>query len=88
MSYYRTPEHRAMRAELIRRWKPWEKSTGPKSLEGKKRAAMRGYKGGTRGLIRAMAGELRRQEQSRRNFLDANVEVDAFNETSVDEIVG
>ena len=28
MSYYRTPEHRAMRAELIRRWKPWEKSPG------------------------------------------------------------
>ena len=49
---------------------------------------MRGYKGGTRGLIRAMASELRRQEQSRRNFLDAKVEVDAFNETSVDEIVG
>ena len=37
MSYYRTPEHRAMRAELIRRWKPWEKSTGPKSPEGKAR---------------------------------------------------
>lgn len=59
MSYYRTPEHRAMRAELIRRWKPWEKSTGPKSPEGKAQSARRGYKGGTRGLLRKVARVLR-----------------------------
>lgn len=35
MSYFRTPEHRARRAELIRQWKPWEKSTGPRTVEGK-----------------------------------------------------
>ena len=56
MSYIRTPEHRALRAELIRRWKPWEKSTGPKTAEGKARSAMRGYKGGQREMLR----ELRR----------------------------
>ena len=38
MSYYRTAEHRKLRAELIRRWKPWEKSTGPKSSAGKARS--------------------------------------------------
>ena len=88
MSYYRTPEHRAMRAELIKRWKPWEKSTGPKSLEGKERAAMRGYKGGTRVLFRALAGELRRQEQWRKTCLDTEVKIELINESSVDKIVG
>ncbi len=59
MSYIRTPEHRALRAELIRRWKPWEKSTGPKTPEGKKKAAMRGFKGAERALIRRVAQSLR-----------------------------
>ena len=64
MSYYRTPEHRAMRAELIRRWKPWEKSTGPKSSEGKARSAMRGFKGGTRETLRELAKILREQAEA------------------------
>ncbi len=59
MSYVRTPEHRALRAELIRRWKPWEKSTGPRSPEGKTRSAMRGYKGGKRNQLQELARVLR-----------------------------
>jgi len=61
MSYIRTPEHRALRAALIRRWRPWEQSTGPKSPEGKERSAMRGFKGGERSLLRELARALRRQ---------------------------
>ena len=64
MSYYRTPEHRAMRAELIRRWKPWEKATGPKSPEGKARSAMRGFKGGTREMLRELGRMLREQAEA------------------------
>ncbi|ARL88487.1 hypothetical protein BOC57_11220 [Burkholderia pseudomallei] len=30
-----TPEQRAAQAEKIRRWKPWEQSTGPVTDEGK-----------------------------------------------------
>lgn len=30
-----TPERRARQAETIRRTKPWEKSTGPRTAEGK-----------------------------------------------------
>jgi hypothetical protein len=59
MSYCRTPEHQAMRAEMIRRWKPWGKSPGPKSPDGKVRSAMRGHKGGQREVLRATAGLLR-----------------------------
>lgn len=34
-----TPERRARHAEAIRRWKPWEKSTGPRSAAGKARSS-------------------------------------------------
>ena len=64
MSYFRTPEHRALRAELIRRWKPWENSTGPKSEDGKARSAMRGFKGGHRAMLREVARVLREQAET------------------------
>ena len=35
-----TPESRAKQAELIRRWRPWEQSTGPKTAEGKAVSSM------------------------------------------------
>lgn len=40
-----TPERRTRAAEAIRRWKPWERSTGPVTAEGKARSKMNGYKG-------------------------------------------
>jgi len=55
MSYYRTPEHRAKRAELIRRWKPWENSTGAKTPEGKARVAKNAWRGGVRQRLREEA---------------------------------
>lgn len=66
MSYPRTPEHRRLRAELIRRWKPWEKSTGPKSEAGKTKVAKNAYKGGVRTMLRELSKALREQEKSRR----------------------
>ena len=60
MSYIRTPEHRALRAELIQRWKPWEQSTGPQTPEGKERAAMRGFKGGERKILRDLSRAIKR----------------------------
>ena len=41
-----TPERRARQAELICAWKPWELSTGPRTVEGKARTARNGFKGG------------------------------------------
>ena len=62
MGYYvRTPEHRRLRAELIRKWRPWEKSTGPKSEAGKARSAKRGFKGGWRDQLRELSRLLREQ---------------------------
>lgn len=34
-----TPERRARQAALIRAWRPWEQSTGPRSAEGRAQAA-------------------------------------------------
>lgn len=64
MSYVRTTKHRALRSALIRHWKPWEKSTGPKSPEGKERAAMRGLKGRIRPLIRELARAVAQQKMT------------------------
>ena len=35
-----TEERRKKQAEAIRRWKPWEKSTGPRTAAGKARCKM------------------------------------------------
>lgn len=65
-----TPERRARQAELIRQWRPWKQSTGPKSPHGKAVAALNAWKGGLRPLLRELAQELREQEQVRRELLD------------------
>ena len=41
-----TPERRARQAERIRQWKPWERSTGPRTPAGKAKAARNAWKGG------------------------------------------
>lgn len=64
-SYTRTPEHRRLRAELIRKWRPWEKSTGPKTPTGKAKSSRNAYKGGTRALLRALAKLLRDTDRGR-----------------------
>ncbi len=56
-----TPERRARQAELIRIWRPWEKSTGPRTAAGKAVVARNGWKGGVRPLLRELARELRTQ---------------------------
>lgn len=42
-----TDERRARQAEMIRSWRPWERSTGPRTAKGKATAARNGDKGGT-----------------------------------------
>jgi hypothetical protein len=49
-----TEERRQRQSEAIQRWKPWEKSTGPKTIEGKQRSALNPYKGGERRELREL----------------------------------
>lgn len=49
-----TPERRQRQAEAIRRWKPWEQSTGPKTVEGKEQVSRNAWKGGHREKLREL----------------------------------
>lgn len=40
-----TLERRARQSELIQSWRPWERSTGPRTAEGKATASRNAYKG-------------------------------------------
>ena len=50
-----TPERRAKQSAAIRQWKPWERSTGPRTQEGKNRVTRNAYKGGGRMILRCLA---------------------------------
>lgn len=58
-----TPERRARQSALIRIWKPWERSTGPRTPEGQATVARNAWKGGhrqqLRELVRLVNGEFR-----------------------------
>lgn len=42
-----TPERRARQAEMIRTWKPWERSTGAQTAAGKARSSRNADKPGS-----------------------------------------
>jgi hypothetical protein len=62
-----TLERRARQSALIRTWKPWEKSTGPRSAKGKAKTARNGFTGGQRGQLRELTkavSQLLRKQRS------------------------
>jgi len=63
-----TPERRARQAVLIQNWRPWEKSTGQKTPEGKEAVSRNTDQGQIRPLLRWMRRTLREQEKVRRDF--------------------
>jgi hypothetical protein len=54
-----TLERRARQSAAIRRWKPWERSTGPRRFEGKGRVSRNAYRGGSRAKFRQLMREVR-----------------------------
>ncbi len=67
-----TPERRARQAELMRTLKPWERSTGPKTPEGKKRVSMNALKhGGRCAAVRKLQSELTRKRRLFRGIMKA-----------------
>jgi hypothetical protein len=56
-----TGERRAFQAIAIRNWRPWERSTGPRSVAGKARASRNAWKGGQRQQWRALCKLLNRE---------------------------
>jgi len=68
-----TPERRARAAELIHTWRPWERSTGPRTSEGKARVARNAYKGNWRGQLRDLRRLLHEHERTLREVEGAAV---------------
>src|SRR5690606_35932546 len=56
-----TSKRRAKQARAIQKWRPWERSTGPRTAEGKKAARGNAWKGGERQTMRELARLLRAQ---------------------------
>jgi len=54
-----TQERRKRQAELIKNWKPWAHSTGPRTAEGKAKTARNADKGGSRQMLRELSRTLR-----------------------------
>lgn len=63
-----TPERRAKHSEAIRTWKPWEKTEGPTSVEGKATVSRNAWRGDPRGTI-AAARRLQRLVSEDARFL-------------------
>ncbi len=53
-----TPERRQRQRDAIRRWKPWLKSTGPTSAEGKVVVARNAFTGGHAAEFRQIVKEM------------------------------
>lgn len=71
-----TPERRERQAEAIRRWKPWEHSTGPRTIEGKSRAKMNGYSGGQWRELRDLSKQMNtllREQRDRLAEVDESI---------------
>lgn len=71
-----TPARRKRQAELIKNWKPWAHSTGPRTAEGKAKTARNANKGGTRAMLRELSRTLRlamtNQEESRLDIIETS----------------
>lgn len=64
-----TPERRQRQRDAIQRWKPWNQSTGPKSPEGKARAARNAWTGRQTVMLRQLLKELNQAMREQRDRL-------------------
>ena len=62
-----SPERRKKQSEAIRRWKPWNQSTGAKTLEGKAVVSRNAWKGGHGATIRQITKQLNEVRRQQRN---------------------
>jgi hypothetical protein len=65
-----TRERRVRQAMAIQRWRPWEKSTGPRTPEGKARVSRNAFRGGDRSSINELARMLNSVLRDQRAFIN------------------
>jgi len=66
-----TPARRARQAELIRTWRPWAKSTGPRTPDGKAAASRNAYAGGHWLLLRELSRQVNAEVEAGQELLNA-----------------
>ena len=66
-----TTERRLKQSLMIRTWKPWERSTGPKTPEGKAVAARNPWKGGHRAKLREIIQLVNMEIRQARDMVDS-----------------
>jgi hypothetical protein len=64
-----TLERRQRQAEAIRRWKPWEQSTGPVTPEGRERVSRNAWKGGHRQQLRELIALVNAETRAARELV-------------------
>lgn len=69
-----TPERKAKQSQLIRDWKPWEHSTGARTIEGKEIASRNAFKGG----FRARLAEISKILKDHKTMLNEVSKVDLY----------
>jgi hypothetical protein len=65
-----TTERRAKQSQAIRQWKPWAKSTGAKSPEGKAVVSRNAFKGGHRSYMRQISSGLKMEFNCIKNLVN------------------
>ena len=65
-----TPERRARQAALIRTWKPWAQSTGPRTPDGKRKTSRNAYKGGHWRMLRELSRTVNAEIRAAREMVD------------------
>ena len=65
-----TIEQRQRQRELIQRWKPWTKSTGAKTPDGKKKSAQNAFKTGKSLEVRELFKAINRLLKDQKSLLD------------------
>ena len=71
-----TEERKQKQREAIQRWKPWEKATGAKTVEGKNRSKMNALKHGARSQQWRELNRLLRDQQE--YVLQVNTEIEGL----------
>jgi hypothetical protein len=64
-----TLERRQRQAEAIRRWRPWEQSTGPVTPEGRERVSRNAWKGGHRQQLRELIALVNAETRAARELV-------------------
>jgi len=64
-----TLEQKEQQRQAIRKWRPWEQSTGAITPEGKAKVATNAYKGGKRSECRMLIAEIRKEVKSYADYL-------------------